>query len=56
LNVVAISLDNSYVVRYFVDSLKVVLIARQGNECAGLRSGTEPILGDTVKPADVRSN
>jgi hypothetical protein len=33
-----------------------VLFGRQGNECAGLRSGTEHILDDVMKPADVRSN
>jgi hypothetical protein len=33
-----------------------VLFGRQRNECAGLRSGTERILDDAMKPADVRSN
>jgi len=33
-----------------------VLFDRQRNECAGLRSGTEHILDDAMKPADVRSN
>jgi hypothetical protein len=33
-----------------------VLFGRQRNECAGLRSGTEHILDDAMKPADVRSS